>query len=171
MYPNDTSSPASGSRAVTLVELLIVVTLIAIMATLAMPMLSDTDATRLQAAARLLAADLAFAQVESITHANDTCLVTFDQASGSYTVARTSAPATPITNPATNQPYVTQFGSGLAAELSGVSIQSYSLDGDNELAFRIYGQTDQSTPATITLEAGGETITVQIDPTTGETSF
>jgi Tfp pilus assembly major pilin PilA len=103
---------AVSRSAVTLVELLIVIVLIAIATTVAMPMLSDTAATRLQAAARLLAADLAYAQIEPIKHADDPCVVTFDQATASYSVAKSSAPATPVTNPATNQPYVTQFGSG-----------------------------------------------------------
>jgi hypothetical protein len=52
-----------------------------------------------------------------------------------------------------------------------VSIQSYSLDGDDKLVFGIYGETDQTTPATITLEVGGNSLTVQVDSTTGETSF
>ena len=160
-----------GAPAFTLVELLIVVVLISIAATMAMPLMAGTDATRLQAAARLLAADLGFAQVESITHAADPCVVVFDQANDSYAVARSSAPSTAITDPSTNQPYVTQFGSGRAAELSGVSIQGYSLGGDNQLEFGAYGQTDQTTPATITFEAAGLTVTVEVDPTSGEVSL
>lgn len=157
--------------AFSLVELLIVITLIAIAASLAGPLLSDTDGTRLKAAGRLLVADLAFAQMESITHADDLCRVTFDQASGSYTLAKSSAPTTPMTNPGTNRPYVTQFGIGRASELSGVSIQGYSLGGDNVLAFGVLGETDQATSATITLEAGGQSLTIQIDPSTGEASI
>lgn len=165
-----TQPPASGDRALTLVELLIVIMLVAIATTLAIPMLADTDATRLQAAARLLVADLDFTRIESITHADDPCVVTFDQPTGSYTVATTSDPGTPITDPATNQPYVTQFGSGRAAEMAGVSIQGYSLDGDDQVAFGMFGQIDQTTPATITLQAGSLTLTVQIDPASGEAS-
>ena len=157
--------------AFTLVELLIVIVLVAIAATLAMPLVADTDATRLQAAARLLAADLAFAQVESITHADDLCVVTFDPANGSYTIAKSSAPGTPITNPATGRPYVTQFGSGRAAELAGVSIQGTALGGDNQIVFGIFGQIDQTAAGTITLQAGTLTIVVQIDPASGEVSL
>jgi prepilin-type N-terminal cleavage/methylation domain-containing protein len=165
-----TRLPASGDRALTLVELLIVIMLVAIVTTLAIPMLADTEATRVQAAAQLLVADLDFARIESITHADDPCVVTFDQANGSYTVATTSAPGTPITDPATNQPYVTQFGSGRAAEMAGVSIQGYSLGGDDQVGFGMFGQIDQTTPATITLQAGSLTLTVQIDPASGEAS-
>jgi prepilin-type N-terminal cleavage/methylation domain-containing protein len=163
--------PAFDDRAFSLVELLIVVVLVAIAATVAIPMLAGTDATRLRAAAQLLMADVAFAQMESITHADDPCVVTFNQANNSYTIARSSAPATPIADPDTNEPYVTKFGIGRAAELAGVSIQGYSLGGDNQLAFGIYGQTDQSTPAVITLQAGGQTVTVRVDSTSGEASL
>lgn len=151
-------------------ELLIVVVLVAITAALALPRMGDTRATRLREATRLLIADLAFAQVESIAHGDDPCVVTFDQANASYTIARSSAPGTPITEPATNTPYVTQFGAGRAAALAGVTIQSYSLGGDNQVAFGMFGQIDQTTAATITLQGGTMTMTVQIDAASGETS-
>ena len=163
--------PTSVLCSFTLVEMLIVIVLVAIAATLAMPMLADTDATRLQAATRLLVADLAFAQIESITHADDPRVVTFDSVNASYTIAKSSAPGTPITEPITNQPYVTQFGSGRASEMTGVTIQGYSLGGDNRIAFGPYGETDQATTATITLQSGTLTMTVQIDPESGETSI
>ena len=162
---------APDDRALTLVELLIVIVLIAIAATLAVPLTADTDATRLRAAARLLTADLAFALIESITHADDRCVVIFDQANGSYTIARSSAPGTPITEPITGQPYVTQFGSGRAAELAGVSIQGHSLDGDDRVDFGMFGQIDQTTAATITLQAGALSMTVRIDAASGEASI
>lgn len=165
------TTPPLCDRAFTLIELLIVVVLMAIAASVAIPMLAGTDATRLKAAGRLLVADLGFAQLESITHADDPCVVTFDQTNSSYTLARKSTPTTPITDPGTNLPYVTQFGIGRASELTGVSIQSYSLGGDNEIAFGIYGQTDQTTTAVITLQVGTLTVTVQIDPASGESSL
>jgi len=62
---------AYGVRAFTLVELLIVIVLVAIAATLAVPMMGDAGTARLPAAGRLLLADLAFAQIQSISHADD----------------------------------------------------------------------------------------------------
>ncbi|MHC4065472.1 MAG: prepilin-type N-terminal cleavage/methylation domain-containing protein, partial [Planctomycetota bacterium] len=79
---SDVSAPCSPSQSpsgFTLVEVLIVVVIAAIVAALAMPLLAETDSTRLAAAARLLMADLGFAQVESITHGDDPCVVVFDQ--------------------------------------------------------------------------------------------
>ena len=158
------------ARAFTIVELLIVIMVVAIAAVMALPLMGGTDDTKLSAAARLLMADLEFAQVESIAHADDPRVVVFDQGTNSYRVAASSAPATPITNPIGNTPYSTTFGAGRAAELGGVTIASYSLDGDAQLGFGALGQLDQATEASITLQAGTSTITVKVDPSSGETS-
>jgi len=164
----DVPRSAYGVRAFTLVELLIVIVLVAIAATLALPMMGDSGATRLPAAARLLLADLAFAQVQSISHADDPCVVIFDSASDTYTLEKSSTPGTPMTDSITGQPYVTHFGSGRASEMADVSIQGYSLGGDDRVSFGMYGELDQTTTATITLKAGALTTIIQIDPDSGE---
>lgn len=170
MFTTADTSRNHRRPAFTLVELLIVVLLMSIAATIAAPLLTQTGATRLQAASRLLIADLGFAQIESIAHAADPCVVTFNTSTSTYTIARKSTPGTPITNPGDNRPYSTTFGTGRASEMSGVTIESYSLDGDDKLGFGMYGETDQTTTATITLGAGGSTITIQVDAATGEAS-
>jgi len=152
----------------TIVELLIVVVIAGIIAAMALPMMAGTDSTRLAAAARLLIADLGFAQIESIAHGDDPCVVVFDTATNSYRITSSSDTATAITNPADNRPYVTQFGQGRAAEMNGVTIEAYSLGGDDQLGFGIYGQPDQTSPATITLAAGTSTLTITVDPGDGE---
>lgn len=150
---------------------MIVVVILAIAAAMVTPMFGQTEITRLRAAADLLAADLAFAQVESITHGDDPRVVVFDSTNHQYHIAAASAPATPITNPVGNQPYLTQFGQGRASETTGVTIQSYALDGDNQLQFGIYGQLDQTTDATITLENAGRAITLTVNTVTGEVTI
>ncbi|MCP4247272.1 MAG: prepilin-type N-terminal cleavage/methylation domain-containing protein [bacterium] len=162
--------PAATRAAFTIVELLLVMVIAGIVAAMALPMVGDTDTTRLTGAARLLIADLGFAQVESIAHPDDPCVVVFDNGSDSYMVTHSSDTATAITNPADGKAYTTAYGTGRAAELTGVTIQSYSLNGDDELGFGTFGQLDQTTPATVTLAAGGSTITIQLDPTSGEAS-
>lgn len=167
-----TTGTLSGVReALSLVEMLIVVVIIGIAAGIAVPMLGDTNDTRLQAAARLLMADLEFARIQSITHGDDPCLVVFDQGNNSYSIANASDPSTPIINLIGNEPYTTQFGTGRAAAMTGVTIQGYSLDGDDRLGFGIYGELDQTTSATITLQAGTSTLTITVDPVSGETSL
>ena len=162
------------SAAMTLVEILIVVVVLGIAAVIAMPMLGETDASRLAAAGRLLIADLQFAQIESISHANDLRGLKFDTAANSYTVVESNgtpfdcSSATAVTNLIGNEPYVTQYGTGRASELDGVTIDSHSLDGDDCLVFGAYGQTDQSIAATVTLQSGSKTLTISIDPISGE---
>jgi len=152
------------------VEVLLVVVLAGIIAVMALPMVGNTQSTRLAAAARLLMADIGFAQADSISHPDDPCVIVFDTAANSYKLTRASDTATAITNPADGQPYQTQLGLGRAAGATGVTLQGYSLNGDNKLGFGAYGQLDQATQATVTFQAGTYTITVQVDPTSGETS-
>jgi len=162
---------------------MIVVMIIGIAAALALPMLTQDTSTKVIAAAQLLAADLAYAQIESIAHGDDPRVVVFDNTNHKYFITTESAiaaavgaggtalTATPITNPVGNTNYVTTFGKTRALALTGVQIGAYALGGDNQLKFLIYGQTDMSANATITLTCSGKSITVTVDPVSGEASI
>lgn len=163
--------PTGHGAGFTLVELMTVVIVLGIAAALAVPMLGDTATSRLQGAASTLSADLAFAQVESLAHSEDTRVVVFDNPNDTYHIALSSDTATPITNPINKQPYLVDYGSGAAQSLTGVTISSYALDGDDELGFGVYGGLDQATAATITLACEGFTVTVTVDPNTGESTI
>jgi len=160
-----------GARGFTLFELMVVLTILGIVAALAVPMFGQTDATRLRSAAEVLVADLGFAQIESISHGDDLRVVVFDQATDSYRIAAASDPATPITNPVGNLPYTTTFGASRASETGGVTIQGYSLDGDDQVQFGIYGQLDQTADATITLALNGLSVTITVNATNGEAAI
>ena len=159
-----------AAPAFTLIEVLIVVTVVAIIASMVGPMLGDTAAAQLRAAAQMVVADLQFAQLASVSHGEDTRVVVFDTLNGTYHVGTATAPATPITNPIDGKDYVVQFGSGRASALSDVSISAHALDGDDRVGFGIYGQLDQTVAATVTLAAAGNTVTITLDPVTGEAS-
>jgi prepilin-type N-terminal cleavage/methylation domain-containing protein len=152
----------------TLVEIMIVVTILAIAAALAVPMIGDTSSTKLRGAASMLVADLSFAQVESIAHGDDTRLIVFDNPNDTYHIAAASDNTTPITNPINGQPYLISYGSGSTNSLVGVTIDSYTLDGDDELGYGVYGSLDQTTDATITLGCDGRSVTLTVDAETGE---
>ncbi len=165
----NTSGARSHPAGFTLIELVIVVLVLAIAAALAVPMIGNTAPTKLKAAASILAADLAYAQIESIAHGDDRRLLVLDNPSDTYHIAAVSDPASPITHPITKQPYLIDYGSGQAESLVGVTIDSYSLNGDDQLGFDIYGSLDQPTDATITLGCDGLTVTITADANTGET--
>ncbi len=148
-----------------------IVLIIGIMAAIAVPMIGDNNPTRLRAAAQIVAADLAYAQVESVSHGDDTRVVVFDTTNHAYHIAAASDTATPLTNPVGNLPYVLTFGVARASQATGVTIQSLSVGGDDELGFGVYGQLDQTTDATITLACGGHTITITLDATNGESTI
>jgi len=157
--------------AFTLVEVMVVVLVLAIAGALAAPMLGQTADTQLVSAAKLLAGDLGYAKVQSITHGDQPRVIVFDSADNSYHIATRDAADTPVTNPTTKHDYVVRFGEGQAASLDDVTIDSYSLDGDDQLEFGIYGELDQGNAATITLAANGRQITVTVDPVNGEASI
>ncbi|MFW6060013.1 MAG: hypothetical protein ACODAQ_07510 [Phycisphaeraceae bacterium] len=154
-----------------LVEVLIVLLVLMIAGALAVPMIGQTDDAQLRSAARLLAADLDFARVGSITHSDAPRVVVFDTASEEYHIATEADPGTPLTDPVTKQDYITRFGAGRAAVIGDVGIESHDLDGDDQLGFGIYGQLDQGDPATITLATDTRTVTVTVDPVSGEATI
>ena len=151
----------------TLVETLIVVLIVAIVAALAVPRLGNTGMTRLKASADTLAADLGYAQMESIGHAASLRVVVFSPTTSTYHIAAATDPVTPVTNPVSKGPYRVTFGQGTAHALHGVGFSAVDVGGDNQLRFGVYGQLDQATAATITLAAGDDRLMVTVYPVTG----
>ncbi len=152
----------------TLIEMMIVVSIIAIAAALVVPMLGETSGSKLRGAAGMLVADVSFTQIETVAHGDDKRVLVFDNDDDTYYIAAESDTTTPITNPINGQAYLIDYGNGTAKSLEGVTIDSYSLDGDDELGFDVYGGLDQATDATITLGCDGASITITIDAETGE---
>lgn len=160
----------------TLVEILVVIVIIGILSAVMVPMLSDTSQTKLIAAANLLTADLGYAQIESISHADDLRYVVFDLENDSYQIARIDSDSEteafiPITNPVGNIDYVVTFGSGPNRQLEGVELIAVSLNGDHKIRFGVYGELDQATDASITLSCDNYQMTLTIEPSIGEVTF
>jgi prepilin-type N-terminal cleavage/methylation domain-containing protein len=155
----------------TLIEVLVTLVCLAIAAAVVLPTVSDNSGDRLRGAAQMLAADLEYAQSESMSHGADPRLFIVDADKLGYRITTTSAPAVPITNKVGNDSYITRFGTGRASPLVNVKVGAYSLGGDNRLGFASLGQLDQATPATIQLLCGSRSITLTIDPTTGEVTI
>ncbi len=161
----------------TMIEMIIVMVIMSIVAALAVPMFSGSIQTRLTGAAGVMMSDLAYAQIESITHEQRDAggvgtqlrLVKFDIPGNCYHIATVSDPNTPITN-YNGEPYLQTFGQGKLQSFADVRLQSVSAGGDDELVFGLFGDIDQVNDAVITLECQGVTLTVNIDATSGEAS-
>lgn len=158
-------------RGFTLIEMLAVVVIVGIVSALVVPMLGDTNQSKLVAAANQIAADISYAQIESISHADDLRYVIFDITNNTYYLAATSDTTTPLTNPIGQVPYVVKFGTGSNRQLDGVFLTSVSLNGDDRIRFGMYGELDQATAATITIACNGKQMTLSIDPSTGDVSM
>ena len=165
--------PPRGSGAAggfTFIEILIVVLVLGVASTLVVPMIGQTQSARLRAAADIFVADVAYAQAESIAHGDDTRVVVFNAPTG-YHLAASSDTATPLTNPVGKLPYAVTFGSGRASSASGVTLATSTVGVDNTLGFGIYGQLDQATQASVTFSTDDYTLTVTIDPVSGEATI
>jgi prepilin-type N-terminal cleavage/methylation domain-containing protein len=158
-------------HAVTLVELLIVIVVIAIMFGLAVPTPAESRNLKVQQGARMLMADIEFAQNESIAHPDAPRVIKLNTSNNTYWIAAAATPDTAITDPISGGAYLVSFGTGRGAGLTSMTIQSYSLGGDAVLGFDAYGVPDQSTSATITLQCGGVTKTLQVAAGTGEVTI
>lgn len=159
-----------------MLELMIVVAVLGVIGALALPMFTGTDATRLRSAANVLAADIDAARSESIAHGEDLRFVVFDTSTHTWHIAPASDTTTPITHPTSGQPYSRTLGVSDLKQLEGVTISGFELDtasetDDNKLGFGLYGQTDQTTDATITLAAGANTITLTVRTDSGEVTI
>jgi type II secretory pathway pseudopilin PulG len=170
-------------RGFTFVEVLAIIVILAGLWVLVLPAVGTRDDLRLGAAARVVIADLLYAQNRAIS-TQTTQYVNFTAASGGanggYAIYDAQPFGTPITNPVWQQPYNVTFGAGNAAQFGTIIVNGVSLGGNAQntvLAFNELGQpmacTPTGTPAaltatgTITLQCGDQTMVLSIEPDTG----
>jgi MSHA pilin protein MshC len=168
----------------TLVEILTVVIILGIMSAVVVPNLGQRNDLVVASAARVVVADLLYAQNRSI-QTQSLRYVVFDVANQKYSLLTSNPTAWPMTyetNPTLNQNYVTKFGANSGyAGLKTVSLQAPSVDGYTAMAFDEIGQpyscdpsTGITTPlvnaATIPVKCGTFTLTVRVEPYTGAMS-
>jgi prepilin-type N-terminal cleavage/methylation domain-containing protein len=152
----------------TLIELLLVVLILSIAAAVVVPMASSAGSIQIRAAVNMVAADLEYAKSMAISR-GQTYRVVFDVVNESYQVEEVST-STVVTHPVTKKPYVVNFGAD--QRLDQVNIVSASFDGTSGVIFDYLGSPYDLTAGAlnsgvVTLQGGGATRTVSVEPVTG----
>jgi prepilin-type N-terminal cleavage/methylation domain-containing protein len=159
-----------GIEAFTLIEIVVVITILAIAAMLSLPMFSSAAQTQLQSAATLIAADLDYAKNLAITRQMNVTVV-FDTGTESYQVQDSGG--TVLSHPS-------KAGSTFRANLASdsrtreVEITAVNFDGVSSITFDYLGSPYSGTTTTtamttgqITLSADSHSTTVTVEPVTG----
>jgi prepilin-type N-terminal cleavage/methylation domain-containing protein len=177
-------------RGFTLVEILVVVVIIGIAAAMIIPQMGTRDDLKAAAAARMLMADLIYAQNRAISTQTRHYLV-FDNVSSpqTYRVVSSVSPQVDIMHPVTKDSvYQVKFGMNAPASATGISpgmdqcglgtvnIEGHKTIGFDELGVPCYWDTGTNQPVPLSVSAGSTievkcgtfTLTVSVEPYTGE---
>lgn len=153
--------------AFTLLEMLVVLTIVVAVAAMAAPMFSDDSRLRVMAASSVLASDIELAQVMTISYPQTPVVVRFDPANNRYWLAYASDPVTPLPREDTGEPYEVALGTGRARAAAGVSMSVDGLPSDT-LAFAAHGGlTDFTVAPLIRFTHGDCGIQLAISANTG----
>lgn len=148
----------------TVLELLIVVVILAIAAVTAIPMMSSAGSIQIRSAANKLAADLEYAKSLAISRGQNYSVV-FDTTAESYRIEDTFGVA--VDHPVKKG---FKYIVNLANEgLDRVDLYSADFNGNPNVIFDCLGSPDNG--GTVTLQAGGMTMTVSVEPVTGYISI
>jgi prepilin-type N-terminal cleavage/methylation domain-containing protein len=169
----------------TLVEILAVVVILGIASAIIIPNMGTRDDMRVAAAARVVVADLIYAQNQAIS-TGKWVYVKFDTANNKYTLLSTASSGgdVSLTNPVTQTTYFQQFGASVRG-WEQVSISSAVFNGTDAtfrpmytIAFDEIGspyvfnytnnQTNDLQDGGVVITAGQFSTTVTVQPATGE---
>jgi prepilin-type N-terminal cleavage/methylation domain-containing protein len=149
----------------TLVELLIVVAIISIAALTAIPMMSSAASMQIRSAANMLTADLEYAKSMAISRGQNYSMV-FDQNADSYWIEDLGGNVIP--HPVKKGfDYIVDFRGD--SRLNRVDITDADFSGNPVVIFNSMGSPDSG--GTVSLEAGGTTVTIEVVPITGYISI
>jgi prepilin-type N-terminal cleavage/methylation domain-containing protein len=162
-------------RGFTLTEILCVVVILGIASAIILPQLGTRADLKAGSAARVVMADLMFAQNRAISRQTPQYVV-FDVAAKKYCL-QDGSPLATLTHPVNQKPYEITFGTGGDNGLQDTTLASAEFDGGMTLAFdelgapysydAVLGLTPLSSGA-IKVSCEGYEITITIEPSTGE---
>lgn len=148
----------------TLLEVLVVATIVAVLAALATDLFSGARLERLEAAIRILENDMAYARSKAIAAPADPIMLRFDADGKGYRVARASMPDLAISGP--NGPLRVRFGEQRASTAAGATVSTV---GSRDVVFGPFGGVMDPVPTIrVSLDGGPEYSTVALDPFTGD---
>jgi len=156
--------------AFTYVELMIVITVVAILTLAAVTSNDSIESQQGDAATKLFKADVSFTKSLSIARPDDPAIIKVDPENNRYWIARESDPDTPITHPRTKKPYIVRFGPGGIPGFDRVRMALSDFGGDGVLKFDGFGGTDQDTEAHFRVVAGETGFEVAVAPHSSETA-
>ena len=157
-------------RGFTLIELMVVVTIVAVAAAFIVPLARDEDRVRVMAAATVLASDIELAQVMTIAHPDDPVVVRFDADKNAYWLAYRDTPDDAMPHPDTGDLYEVVLGQGRAGSAAGVTMTIDKLPTNTLVFDESGGLIDFTETPLIQLSHGDQSITLAIAPMTGTVS-
>jgi prepilin-type N-terminal cleavage/methylation domain-containing protein len=162
----------------TLIEILVVVVILGIAAAIVVPAIGSRSDLKATSAARMIMADLIYAQNRSISQQKKH-YVRFDKATQTYEVLEQVNPsAVLIKHPVNADNFVVKLGTSGAKPIRDVTIDTVAFDGKTILVFDELGTplvydatTNSDSPMNagkITLACGTLKLTITIEPFSGE---
>ena len=162
LYPAENSQDSCVRRCsgFTVLEILIVVVILAIASVMVVPMMSSASSIQIRSAANIIAADLEYAKSLAISRGQNFS-IEFDTGAESYSLLDQDDVV--ISHPIRKgHNYIIDFRND--SRLDKVNIASVSF-ADSKVTFDCLGSPDNG--GTISLAAGGTTITIRVVPITG----
>jgi len=161
----------------TLVEVVLVLTVMAIVSITAIPAFMNTGGAQCDSAARKLVSDISYAR-RLAQNRNGIYGVSFNALAETYSVYLydpSTSTKTTVTDPLIGMPMLVDFKT--IPGLKGIDIQNPNFKGSSETRFNPQGVPQDASGVALTsagsvvLSAGGKTRTIYVQPNTGEVSY
>ncbi len=165
-----------ATRGYTLIEILVVITILGIAGIVVLPALGQTDILRVQASVRAIVADITFAQADALAYQEERAVV-FDEAENLYTLVEIPGSVVDTENNAIYYPqgpdqrYVIDFD---MPKWGGMQIVAPDFDGEPVLIFdelggpvSAPGSDEPGTGGSVDIIGSGSRLRVTVEPFTG----